>query len=104
MSPVNEYGLRSLVKMIAPMAPSIVDEKAFSVEEVTCAVQIDGKMRFTIKLPTTMLHDNLLIESLIKKSKNNEKWFIDNNGNEKKIKKVIHVGGGELQVKAEVFI
>ncbi|RHZ72549.1 hypothetical protein Glove_242g131 [Diversispora epigaea] len=130
-SSVYEYGLRSLVKMIAPMAPSIgeefwetlnnhkqqqqssetgneikintifdeswpkVDEKAFSVEEVTCAVQIDGKMRFTIKLPTTMLHDNLLIESLIKKSKNNEKWFIDNNGNEKKIKKVIHVGGGK---------
>lgn len=52
-------------------------------------------MRFTIKLPTTILHDNLLIESLIKKSKNNERWFLDNNGNEKKIKKVIHVNGGK---------
>ncbi|CAG8575848.1 11418_t:CDS:10, partial [Acaulospora morrowiae] len=128
-----EYGVRALIKMLAPMAPSFgeefweilnkmqyldhqlgndanidnlgntifnepwpkVDEKGLSVEEVTCVVQINGKTRFTVKLPTTILHDNPSIESIIQNSENSKKWFFDAEGKERKVKKIVHVGGGK---------
>ncbi|CAB4428700.1 unnamed protein product [Rhizophagus irregularis] len=117
--PVYIYGVKCLVKMMAPMAPSLgeefwevlnkgrgtrtifeeswpkVDNKGLSVEEVTCIVQINGKMRFSLQVPSSILKDNLMVEMLIRKSNNGQKW-IEENQTGKKIKRVIHANGGKI--------
>ncbi|CAG8481214.1 21382_t:CDS:10 [Rhizophagus irregularis] len=117
--PVYIYGVKCLVKMMAPMAPSLgeefwevlnkgrgtrtifeeswpkVDNKGLSVEEVTCVVQINGKMRFSLQVPSSILKDNLMVEMLIRKSNNGQKW-IEENQTGKKIKRVIHANGGKI--------
>ncbi|CAG8465748.1 21693_t:CDS:10 [Dentiscutata erythropus] len=120
VSPIYEYGIRTLVKMMAPMAPSIGEEfweilnkgkqhttsvfeelwpevntECLSANEVTCVVQINGKMRFSIMIPSTILQDNLSIEKLILDSESGKKWIGKINA-DKKIKKVIHANGGKI--------
>ncbi|CAG8632493.1 13151_t:CDS:10, partial [Funneliformis mosseae] len=119
ISPVYIHGVKSLVKMIAPMAPSIgeefweclnkerkirtifeeswpkVDNKGLSVEEVTCVVQVNGKRRFSLQVPSSILQDSLAVESLIRKSDNGQNW-IERNKIGKKVKRVIHANGGKI--------
>ncbi|GBB97885.1 hypothetical protein RclHR1_00310013 [Rhizophagus clarus] len=117
--PVYMYGVKCLVKMMAPMAPSLgeefwevlnkgrkiqtifeeswpeIDNKGLIIEEVTCVVQIDGKMRFSLQVPSSILKDNSMVEKLIRKSNNGQKW-IEENKIDKKIKRVIHANGGKI--------
>jgi leucyl-tRNA synthetase len=117
--PVYIYGVKCLVKMMAPMTPSIgeefwevlnksrktqtvfeeswprVDNKGLNVEEVTCVVQINGKMRFSLQIPSSILQDNLAVEMLIRNSNNGQKWIEDNKIG-KKIKRIIHANGGQI--------
>ncbi|CAG8676006.1 1448_t:CDS:2, partial [Scutellospora calospora] len=119
ISPTYEYGVKTLVKMMAPMAPSIgeefweilnqgkqstsvfeeswpeVDTECLSANEVTCVVQINGKMRFSLMIPSTILQDNLSVENLILESENGKKWIEKVNA-DKKIKKIIHASGGKI--------
>ncbi|RIA96498.1 leucyl-tRNA synthetase [Glomus cerebriforme] len=117
--PVYIYGVRCLVKMMAPMAPSIgeefwedlnenkktqtvfeepwpkVDNKGLNVDDVTCVVQVNGKMRFSLQVPSSILQDNLAVEMLIRKSNNGQK-LIEDNKIGKKIKRVIHANSGKI--------
>ncbi|CAG8506209.1 11441_t:CDS:2, partial [Racocetra persica] len=120
VSPTYEYGIKTLVKMMAPMAPSIgeefweilnrgkqnttsifeelwpkVDKECLNASEVTCVVQINGKMRFSLMIPSTVLQDNLSTEKLILESENGKKWLGKVNA-DKKIKKIIHANEGKI--------
>ncbi|CAG8631548.1 16122_t:CDS:10, partial [Racocetra fulgida] len=120
VSPTYEYGIKTLVKMMAPMAPSIgeefweilnqgkqystsifeelwpkVDTECLNASEVTCVVQINGKMRFSLMIPSTVIQDNLSTEKLILESENGKKWLGKVNA-DKKIKKIIHANEGKI--------
>jgi hypothetical protein len=48
-------------------------------------------MRFSLQVSSSILQDNLAVETLIRKSNNGQKWIED-----KKIKRVIHANGGKI--------
>ncbi|KAK9763153.1 Leucyl-tRNA synthetase, mitochondrial [Basidiobolus ranarum] len=116
VSPVYLHAVQSLVKMMSPLTPSVgeecwetlgknqenwssvfeeswpkIDERALVQEEATCVVQVNGKTRFTVTLPTSSLNNQQEIESLIRKHEKANKWI-----NQSTVKKMIIVKGGKL--------
>ncbi|ORX98703.1 leucyl-tRNA synthetase [Basidiobolus meristosporus CBS 931.73] len=116
ISPVYMHAVQSLVKMMSPVAPSVgeecwetlgcthdnwtsvfeeswpkVDPRALVQEETTCVVQVNGKTRFTVTLPTSQLNNQQEIESSIRKHEKANKWI-----NQATVKKMIVVKGGKL--------
>lgn len=71
---------------------------------ITCAVQINGKMRFTTKVPAPLLknnkvvvsqeHDDLVVATVLK-TEEGKSWLIDRNDWTSR-KRVIVVGGGKV--------
>ncbi|CAG8485491.1 5907_t:CDS:10 [Ambispora gerdemannii] len=119
LSPVFVYGVETLVKLLAPMAPSFaeesweflkkrydnnktrsifeeswpkIDSTSFSVNKVNCAIQINGKTRFVLEIPTTIIKNQSAVEQLIRDSSEGKKWVNGKYAN-KKLSRVIHVSG-----------
>ncbi|KAL1919933.1 uncharacterized protein VTP21DRAFT_1865 [Calcarisporiella thermophila] len=118
-SPVFTHAVISLVKMIAPMAPALgeecwealrkgskdehaeasvfesrwpeLDKLALQEEEVRCAVQINGKVRFVITLPSDIVRQQEAMERAVRDSEGGKKWIGD-----RPVARVVHVGEGKL--------
>jgi leucyl-tRNA synthetase len=96
----------TLVKLIAPVAPSVAeecwqvistakgitrtwtsvfdaawpeveDQSIFDFEDVKCAVQIDGKTRFVLDVPGTVVEKKDEIVNLVLKTPEGKKWVAD---------------------------
>jgi hypothetical protein len=52
-------------------------------------------MRFSLQVPSSILKDNSMVETLIRQSDNGQKW-IEENKIGKKIKRIIHANGGKI--------
>ncbi|CAJ0846053.1 6234_t:CDS:10 [Entrophospora sp. SA101] len=72
----------------------VVDIEGLNVDEFTCVVQINGKTRFSILVPSALLNNNSSIEKLIQESENGQKWF-NHIMLGKKIKRIIHANNEE---------
>ncbi|CAG8591917.1 4835_t:CDS:10 [Paraglomus brasilianum] len=116
LSPVYHYAVRSLVKMLSPMAPSFgeecwekldctgnsvfdetwdeFDENALAVDEVVCSVQINGKTRFTVNIPSSAISSPTTIESIIQSSPGGKLYLYEKN-DISKVTRIIHVRGGK---------
>ncbi|CAG8520027.1 2928_t:CDS:10 [Ambispora leptoticha] len=124
LSPVFVYGVETLVKILAPMAPSFaeecweflkkrhehndnnaqsifeeswpkIDSTSFSVNKINCAIQINGKTRFVLEIPAATIKNQSAVEQLIRDSNEGKKWIEGKYAN-KKLSRVIHVVGGKL--------
>ncbi|CAJ0650948.1 12005_t:CDS:2 [Entrophospora sp. SA101] len=73
----------------------VVDIEGLNVDEFTCVVQINGKTRFSILVPSALLNNNSSIEKLIQESENGQKWF-NHIMLGKKIKRIIHANNGKI--------
>ncbi|KAI8145706.1 leucyl-tRNA synthetase [Fennellomyces sp. T-0311] len=112
-SPVYQHAVRSLVKMMAPMAPTLgeecweaisagdksvftqswptFEEKALEKDTIDCVIQVNGKTRLNITVPVAMASDAETIEKLARETPQGQKWLSD-----KPIRRAIVAKNGQL--------
>lgn len=111
-SPVYSHAVQSLVKMMAPMTPSMSEEcwenmaqnnsvlqqswpelhaEALEKDELLCIIQINGKTRLNLTIPKEISNDVDKIEKRVRESEAGQKWLGD-----KTIRKRILAKKGEL--------
>ncbi|KAI7890879.1 leucyl-tRNA synthetase [Mucor mucedo] len=115
-SAVYQHAVQSLVKMMAPMTPSMSEEcweslhgqgekshsvleqtwptfvpEALEKDQVDCIVQVNGKTRLSITVPKALAGNAQEIEKLVRASEIGQKWLAD-----KPVRKLILAKKGEL--------
>jgi leucyl-tRNA synthetase len=111
-SPVHQYAVQSIVKMMAPMTPAMSEEcweatnqyssvfdqpwptfdpAALEKSQLDCIIQINGKTRSSITIPKELIGNTSEIERLVRESDAGKKWISD-----KPVKKLIIAKKGEL--------
>jgi leucyl-tRNA synthetase len=112
-SPVYHHAVQSLVKMMAPMTPSMSEEcwellgndkksvfeqewptfvpEALEKDQLDCIVQVNGKTRLSITVPKEFAGNAQEIERLVRESEAGKKWLAD-----KPVRKLILAKKGEL--------
>jgi leucyl-tRNA synthetase len=126
-SPINaavqHYAADRLLRMLAPFAPATseelwetlygtlpdasksvfqarwptVDQQGLAVDTVTCAVQVNGKLRWCFELPSTALGDTALVEQLARACPESKRYLPDSTEtNGPQVRRVIVVRGGTL--------
>lgn len=114
-SAVYQHAVQSLVKMMAPMTPSMSEEcwesmmghdekssvleqawptfvpEALEKDQLDCIVQVNGKTRLSITVPKELAGNAQEIERLVRASETGKKWLAD-----KPVRKLILAKKGEL--------
>ncbi|KAI9498578.1 leucyl-tRNA synthetase [Zychaea mexicana] len=116
-SPVYQHAVRSIVTMMAPVAPTIgeecweaitiqtnnssrsvfaqpwpvFEEKALEKDTVDCVIQVNGKTRLNITVPVALASDAATIEKLARDTPQGQKWLAD-----KPIRRAIVAKNGQL--------
>ncbi|OAD77164.1 hypothetical protein PHYBLDRAFT_68027 [Phycomyces blakesleeanus NRRL 1555(-)] len=111
-SPVYQHAVQSIVKMMAPMTPTVGEEcweelgekesvfqqewpkwedKALAKDNVECMIQINGKTRLSVNLPAALVGNTEEIERRARESPVGQKWL-----GEKSIRRAIVAKNGEL--------
>ncbi|CDS03215.1 hypothetical protein LRAMOSA00617 [Lichtheimia ramosa] len=113
-SPIYQHAVRSLITMMAPMAPNMGeecwetlngigcesvfkqswpkwDEKALEKDSIDCIIQINGKTRLSINVPVTTTNEPDKIEQLVREDPQGQKWLGD-----KPVRRAIVAKNGQL--------
>ncbi|KAI9478745.1 MAG: leucyl-tRNA synthetase [Benjaminiella poitrasii] len=111
-SEVYQHAVASLVKMVAPMAPSTSEEcweilgqersvfeqswpdfdpNALETQQLNCIIQVNGKTRLNMTISKDVANNSSEIERLVRESEVGQKWLLN-----KHIKKLIIAKEGEL--------
>ncbi|KAI9011861.1 hypothetical protein CLU79DRAFT_839295 [Phycomyces nitens] len=111
-SPVFQHAVQTIVKMMAPMTPTVGEEcweglgekesvfqqewpkweeKALEKDTVECMIQINGKTRLSVTLPAALVGNAEEIEKRARESPVGQKWL-----GEKSIRRAIVAKNGEL--------
>ncbi|KAF7720817.1 hypothetical protein EC973_005995 [Apophysomyces ossiformis] len=111
-SAVYQHAVRSLVSMMAPMAPNVGEEcwealngkgsvftqswptweeGALAKEEIECVIQVNGKTRLSVTIPAALAGNADEVEKRARDTPMGQKWLSD-----KPIRRVIVAKNGEL--------
>ncbi|KAI8368109.1 leucyl-tRNA synthetase [Radiomyces spectabilis] len=113
-APVYQHAVRSLVTMMAPMAPTVSEEcwetvsgqdstsvfvqpwpkweaKALEKDTIDCMIQVNGKTRFRVVVPVDIAGDATEIEKQARAMAEGQKWLGD-----RPIRRAIVAKGGKL--------
>jgi leucyl-tRNA synthetase len=114
--------VETLVKLIAPVAPAVAEEcwrvivdakghgrswgsvfdtswpevddlKIFDVQDIKCAVQIDGRTKFVIEIPGTMVEDKDELIRHVKETSGGKEWIQSKMQDESPTNVIVSPGG-----------
>jgi len=87
-------GLRkSWVSIFETSWPEVTDQSIFEMGDVKCAVQVDGKTRFTLDIPASMVEHKYQIINLVLDTPDGKKWVRERMGNEPTEDVILAPGG-----------
>lgn len=73
--------------------PEVEDRRIFEVADVKCAIQIDGKTRFVLDIPGTMITEKDQLTDLVKNAPDGRKWIVEKMEQQKPLDIIVAPGG-----------
>ena len=73
--------------------PEVEDQRIFEISEVKCAIQIDGKTRFVLDIPGSMVEEKERLIKLVTDTPDGKKWVGGKMGGQKPLDIIVAPGG-----------
>jgi leucyl-tRNA synthetase len=73
--------------------PEVEDQRIFKLGEIKCAVQVDGKSRFVLDIPESMIEEKENLIKLVTDTPDGQKWLGGKLGQQKPLDIIVAPGG-----------